>query len=308
MPGNKNSGRKRKIDSGLPDIQISLPRSRIDKDISPDVETPLRTRNGTELGVHSEVENQPKKAKTSPTSSRIACQDFNKAVGDSIQLFPENRLPQNRGILQRWKGLQIENQFNRQVTGRDHAHVMWPEIKAIWEASGIPMKKEKNCIDQIVDVISKYQGLKRTPDKRLSEIYQAHLNSLFDISPGEEQVKAILRAKRTDNIEEHLRFYEGQKKHPQQFTLGGVDQKEAAKERRSVLRKEAGQRRIEKELERTSLVSRFVNIFHIIQWKVDTIIYCMIALLYHTMIIIHCVGADFLRLHERKLKVIFNLI
>lgn len=267
MPGNKNSGRKRKRDHSLPDLR-SKHIHKIHKD---DLEAPstgragpMQTRQGTELQ-HTTMSNPiiQQKPKTSPLSNRVANQEFERAIGPSIQNIPENRLPQNRVLLQRWKGLQIQSQFNTQISTKDHARAMWPEIKAVWEGARLPIKAEKNCIAKIVDVIKKYQDLKRTPSIRFSEQYQGHLNALFDISLGEEKVEATLRSSRRESWEQDLQFYRGQKQHPQQFILGGVNLKEVAKEVRSAERKAAADKRAEKEAQRSASVSRYVKLLYI---------------------------------------------
>ena len=200
-------------------------------------------------------------SKTSPTSKRLATQDFEQTVGLSTSHFPQLRLPQNRHILQRWKGLQIDSNFNKQITGRDHARKMWPEVKAVWQKSRLPMLDvgDKKCIDKIVKVIASYQDLKRTPQKRKSTEYQEFLNSLFDVSVGEDNIEAALRATRDENWKEYILFYQGQKSHPQLYTLGGVDLKEATKERRSTERKEKEEKRATREKERIATVERLVK-------------------------------------------------
>ena len=136
---------------------------------------------------------------------------------------------------------------------------MWPEIKAIWQASRLPLSLvgDKKCIDRIVNIITVYQDLKRTPEKRRSEEYQAQINTLFDVSMGDDvAVEEALRASRRGDWEEDLIFYRGQKQHPQLYSMGGVDLKLAVAESRAAARKAQEEKMMVKEIERAATVTR----------------------------------------------------
>ncbi len=91
----------------------------------------------------------------------------------------------------------------------------------------------------------------------MSEEYQDQLNTLFDISLGDEiAIEAALRSERRHDWEEDLIFYRGQKQHPQLYTMGGVDLKLAAKEKRVSLRKAQEENREVKENEHTAVATR----------------------------------------------------
>lgn len=262
MPGNKNSGRKRKPepDVELPDIRAPPTRSQEKKcKVVETVPLPRQTRQGTSL-VPAEKPRETSIKSNTMKSARVASIDFKHTVGPPLESFSNNRLPQKREILQRWKGLQIEAEFNNRVTTRDHAWKMWPEIQTLWAKSRIPLKdgkSNKTCIDKIVEIIHSYQDLNRTPDKRICEEYQQQLNTLFDISLGDEEaIEAALRSERREDWEEDLIFYRGQKQHPQLYTMGGIDLRLAEKEKRADVRKLQEDNRIVKEAERTAVSTR----------------------------------------------------
>ncbi len=249
----------------MPDIRAPSTRSQSDKKckVVDPLLSPRQTRQGTSLlptpdsGVTSSTNVKLNMSKTSCVSSI----EFKNIIGTPLDSFSNNRLPQKREILQRWRGLQIKTDFNTQFNTRDHAWKIWPEIQFLWAESQIPVKEGKHavkmCLDRIVDIIHSYQNLSRTPKKRMSEEYQDQLNTLFDISLGDEiAIEAALRSEWRHDWEEDLIFYRGQKQHPQLYTMGGVDLKLAAKEKRVSLRKAQEENREVKENERTAVATR----------------------------------------------------
>lgn len=260
MPGNKNSGRKRKASC---ERKTSLRKQRkiVSSQTSPQVSVlPGRTRHGAKLGfvTSTSASNASQPEKRPLQSARLASKGFEEVIGPSILHFPQHHLPQKRAILQRWKGLQIQSNFNKQVSTRDHARVIWTEIKAIWLASRIPLLQtaEKNFIDKIVYIITEYQNFKRTPEMRSTDGYQMKLNTLFDVSVGEDAVESMLRASRHKDWAEDHKFYLGQKQHPQLYSMGGIDLKLAVSEDRAAERRARETKRAEKEARRSANMTR----------------------------------------------------
>ena len=263
MPGNKNSGRKRKATPVQGSIIASLRKRRKTAALtaSPQVSlAPGRTRQGTKLAPVPSISNTTRPEIHPLQSPRLASKEFEKVIGPSLFHFPKHHLPQKRALLQRWKGLQIESNFNKRVTTRDHARTIWKEVKEIWLASRIPLMRteEKNFVDKIVNIITEFQALKRAPEKRSTECYQLQLNSLFDVSLGDDAVEAALKASRSKDWVEDLEFYRGQKKHPQLYSMGGVDLKLAVKEKATAERRTKAKKRAEEEAIRSSSVTRYV--------------------------------------------------
>ena len=185
-------------------------------------------------------------------------------VGSTFSEILGSKLPINHLILKRYLFIRDNSCGPFTSTVRAIAKIIYDEITSrFWIPSRIPTKPEKACLDQIVNLVGKYETLKKIPNYRLNETkpqekinqFVDHLKCLFDISHPNtydllEQSGSTLSESPNGEWKIDWDFLIGQRQVPQLGCMDGVDKILHAKERERKEREDLIEQRKQKELDR----------------------------------------------------------
>ena len=110
------------------------------------------------------------------TGSRA--EEWDTLVGPSLETIPSSQLPLCKTILQRYRGLRVEN---NQKPVMELAKVISIEVIAIWERARVPTVSKKNCHRKIHEFILEWK--KHHNPGEVSDKFVNKLNSLMDLKP-----------------------------------------------------------------------------------------------------------------------------
>ncbi len=183
MPGNKNSGRKKKYGLTLHAALPKRPRGRPPK--SPESNSPILTPRcspGKEPDdVNDDVNDSseyvrklhPMQVRTSEMS-----REWDQAVGPAIDMLPRSRLPTKRAILKCYRAMRINDPYSKTTFIAENIS---GEILSIWGmAPKIPILSSVTVRTKLAGLLKKHMNL-APASRRLLPDYQASLDSLFNI-------------------------------------------------------------------------------------------------------------------------------
>lgn len=109
-----------------------------------------------------------------------AAESWDRAVGESINVIPANKLPTLKTVLQRYRGLRIEE---HSVSVYNLAARITDEVLVVWGRARVPTKKRDNCVAMVKACIEEWNKMSKRPLNRDSASYQDTLDKLFDLTP-----------------------------------------------------------------------------------------------------------------------------
>ena len=227
MPGNKNSGRKKKeVGSvernepqkrkrGRPKGSISKPQIESSSEASEPVEgtplTPPLRKSSPLARVSTNV------MKLSSRNSEIT-EFYDQFIGEALDQLPLKRLPTKRTLLQRFRALRSASHNLAQTT---IVTTIADEVMKLWDCGAIPRKKSEACTHDVKKVVMGWVNSKK--EEKVSQRYQRSLDSLLDLRPVTCSTlpalkKELKRLRGTDDETwlEDYNFFKGQMKHPQE--------------------------------------------------------------------------------------------
>ena len=254
MPGNKNSGRKRKL---VPDPEINeilpekppkkrgrprktvvvhdheksvdktvvvhdLEKSVDDKtvvihDLEKSTPESLPINIKDQQSVASRRKSIPHVTTLSRRSS-VLSQSYDRNIGAGKEFFPSSHLPNRREVLQRYRYLRSQSHTQLQFS---LVSTITSEISLLWDNSAIPRKSDVDCQYMVKCLIN--QWLNANPGKRESVDFQNHLNQLLDLRPNELMELSVFEKALThrgfDGWEADIAFFKGQLVYPQKMTM-----------------------------------------------------------------------------------------
>ncbi len=107
---------------------------------------------------------------------------WDSVIGPSINTIPGAQLPKVRTVIQRYRGLRIDNPT---MCSADAENLIATEVMAIWQKAGIPPVAMKNCKRKIEHIINQWKSChnaKQAGDK-MTEKLKGQLNCLVDLAP-----------------------------------------------------------------------------------------------------------------------------
>ena len=155
MPGNRNSGRKKKeigsvernepqkIKPGRPKGSLSKPQIESSSETSePEERTPLTPplrKSCTLARVSTNV------VKFSSRHSEIT-EFYDQFIGEALDQLPLKRLPTKRTLLQRFRALRSASHTQEQTT---IVTTIADEVMKLWDCGAIPRKKSEACTHDV---------------------------------------------------------------------------------------------------------------------------------------------------------------
>ena len=171
-------------------------------------------------------------------------------LGSSLSELTGCRLPLNLQVLRRYVGLR--EKYPPPHSTRDLLRIVLDEMcNKFWIPSRIPTKPEKNCLDQLVKLVSKYEQIMKFPEDRRQKKklgFETEMNELCDIAhPNAEN---LMRSSGNPEWKVDIEFLQGQRQVPQIGVMMGHDNVLARKEKNSDGRSMTLSSRRKKEEER----------------------------------------------------------
>ena len=199
MPGNKNSGRKKRIKQnvqqedapiqkkktpGRPKKEVTVALS--DTSFAQCLQTGIETETLHNTSSRSLAE-QMREDRSVPVfhSSNLQKRNsdmnilYDSFLGPSIQNFPSSKLPMQRTILQRYRALRTESAYTSQLS--DIITIITKEVRELWTFSCIPTRDYCGCWSIVKQCVSKWVEAKQ--DMKKSSKFQKDLNTLLDCRP-----------------------------------------------------------------------------------------------------------------------------
>ena len=231
MPGNKNSGRKKKVVEEHGETEAAPTPSKKKKVgrrkkmlMESTEEETSDARSTAEMEVTAELKSSSSgarsnasnfydlKKRTSETSI-----SYDSLLGPSLAMFPSSKLPHRRTVLQRYRYL---------ITGDDNPtrseviSIITNEIISLWEISSIPFRDIRSCRDCVKKCIECWINAKR--DVRNSKTFQVSLDTLLDLRPASLNTLSTLKKKLvtfgTSGLVDY-NFFKGQLSFPQTSSI-----------------------------------------------------------------------------------------
>ena len=208
MPGNKNSGRKKKVVSSQENVppvddttrqNVGRPRgskgSKRDEEFSELIPTeppiPSEDAPTSVVAPSSSSSRGTSICNIADLSKRnSALNDFyDEFLGTPLDNFPSSRLPLQRSVLQRYRALRATchstpvNEVARTITN---------EVIELWDRSRIPRNTDRRIFEAMKNLISKWAEADN--EEKKSKFFQGELNKLFYIRPVDLRSLSALRA------------------------------------------------------------------------------------------------------------------
>ena len=227
MPGNKNSGRKKKLvpastEASSPPKKSTKKRGRPRKGLRDPIEIDEETIVN-DPSVSATTPKHTGRGKSSHVSdlrrkSSALSLSYDKSVGKGLEAFPSSRLPTKRTVLQRYRYIRSQSHNQSKVSV---VATITEEISFLWDNGSIPRKSEKDCNYMVKCLINEWLNAK--PTKRESSDFQNNLNNLLDIRPTDlmdlKTLRDYLKHRRYVGWERDFSFFEGQLSHPQKGSM-----------------------------------------------------------------------------------------
>lgn len=169
--------------------------------------------------------------------TRINNSDWIIGSGHEVSLGVGRRLPANLLVPRRYYYLQ---QQGKKEEVRDTFRLILAVMNDIWSRANIPIKGQKNCLDQLMSLYKSWKDLTRLDEKEKScqnpkiDAVKETLKKLCDISSFD--VYEQLKSTRRPTWKEDWNFLQNQRLVPQVGYLGGVDGSFQSAEKRKALR------------------------------------------------------------------------
>ena len=107
-------------------------------------------------------------------------EEWNVAIGPSLDALPGTQLPLVRTILQRYRALRIANETEKT---ENLVKIITEEAKVIWDKARIPTTSLNNCHVRVRDAIDIWRSC-HNPGEMVNNVdFQKRLNSLLDLKP-----------------------------------------------------------------------------------------------------------------------------
>ena len=107
-------------------------------------------------------------------------EQWDKALGKSLDRLPSTYLPTKRLVLQRYRSLRIEKP---DAPTTDLATTIAAEIKGILDKARVPTIPPSGCNKRVKEVVEMWNKHNKRPEKRLTSEFQNRLDSLADLAP-----------------------------------------------------------------------------------------------------------------------------
>ena len=244
MPGNKNSGRRKKevvpvpsVGDGESDeviakknvggrprkketiaipeslVEVSSPKSLIEV-ASPESGSTAKRRKQNIVDLRK---------RSSPLSTM-----YTESLGHPLTNFPSSKLPMKRTVLRRYRYIRsISHKMpTSEITG-----IITKELLQLWEDGSIPCDNYRGACKVVQRLLEKW--IDASDEKRKSDSFQNDLNQLLDIRPRSLQTLSALKShlQSSGNADwlSDYNFFKGQCLFPQKNTMSptvdGVMQK-----------------------------------------------------------------------------------
>ena len=228
MPGNKNSGRKKKI---VPDDPVPNTSTTHHSTVSKPTNRgrPRKSNENRSLPYRPDdvSTNQVPRPRSTPVQKHVSTLQrrssemskfYDAHLGPALEKFNPSKLPMKRTILQRYRDLRA-----KQPTVSQHIIVgtISSEIYSLWERSAIPCKSLKHCKRAVSSLLSKWTNGRN--EEKVSTSFQENLDVLFDVRRSDcmdlDGLKSQLKA--TGNVDwlRDYDFFLGQLVYPQTSTM-----------------------------------------------------------------------------------------
>lgn len=164
-------------------------------------------------------------------------------IGNVSHQIMGAKLPSNRQIFQVF----FYNMRFAKLSAKNSAELAIDAALIFWRQSRIATRRKDKCIDKLLKMHDEWEKLKKRTSNISDamqgkiDLFQKNLDNLFDISHAD--------AMKLMQNEEDRDFLMMQRMDGRPGAMAGVDQKLAAKEKRSQLRKEQDEKRRSKYLE-----------------------------------------------------------
>ena len=232
MPGNKNSGRKKK--------DVVIPVSDIDSAEAHDVVKKKNVggrprKQESEATTTELVIDLPDAEKDSDCTAKRTKQHvvdlskrssslsnlYSENLGEPLEKFPPRMLPLKRIVLQRYRSLRSSshNAPKSELIG-----TITNELLQLWESSSIPCDTYREACKVVEDVVKQWLDAKE--EQRKCEKFQNGLNKLLDIRPRHLQTLSALKSHlqssgNADWLNDYL-FFKGQCEYPQRGSISNT--------------------------------------------------------------------------------------
>ena len=233
MPGNKNSGRKKKPvtvsnDNNI-NFKVAKQRGRPKNPASHDVpDEAAEPDTGTVVEDEPTAEKKAAKFQTQPAALNIRGSDMNKFydnhLGAPVERFPPTKLPLKRVVLQRYRALLTKT---HNASQQSVVKTISSELFDLWEKSSIPFKSKIDCDHVVRTLITKWKNARS--DEKTSTDFQRDLDKLLDLRTTEcmnlNSLMASLKTRKTgkESWESDYLFFKGQLTFPQTSSMAGKD-------------------------------------------------------------------------------------
>ena len=104
-------------------------------------------------------------------------QEWEKAIGQSLDAIPGTQFPVKRTILQRYRALRIEQPY---VPIYNLAKTIAEEVEVIWDRARVPRIEHKSVIKHIVDVVNEWKKCHK-PGELAAHCHS--MDRLLDLKP-----------------------------------------------------------------------------------------------------------------------------
>lgn len=240
MPGNRDSGRKKKVavESNVPEDDVQVEKKK--KPGRPKRSENLPASNSVAADVDKELPEPVTESETEMSSSNIRPtskvtgayhpvnlqkrhsdinQLYDEYLGVALETFPSSRLPLKRTVLQRYRFLRTESGHTTKVS--DIISTITNEVRNLWECGFIPQKNYRGCWDIVQECINSWTSSKQ--ETKINPRFQKNLNTHLDFRPADCQtlasLKQVLEKTNKLNWREDYAFFKGQMKYPQEGTM-----------------------------------------------------------------------------------------
>ena len=234
MPGNKNSGRRKKQVENSSEARTITTNNNNNNSNNNKRGRPKKSSKPVEGEIpHShniEISNDEVSASVTSTSTLARASNnvtelksrhsdisnfYNEHLGSALEGFPARVLPRNRCVLRRYRSLRTDQHAADQ---RLVSLAISKEVMDLWERSAIPHIDFKACAYKIQKIVSRWTNAKKDrKSDRTSPRYQKELNNLLDLRPESLSTLPALKAelkKRGKNWEDDYNFFKGQMVYP----------------------------------------------------------------------------------------------
>jgi hypothetical protein len=157
-----------------------------------------------------------------------------------------SKLPTNREVLSRY--LFYRNEFKSETT-RELFKVITSELEYLWGKAGIPIKENREIVDQLMRLFQQWYSLNkikvslRSKNNTRLDSFKRQLETLCDLSAIDAYRQ--MRSSRRKNWREDWAFYEDQRG-PRKGYMTNVDQEFVRKEQQIISKRLRQENRIEK--------------------------------------------------------------